>query len=107
MHINNGRWLKCVELRLLLSLSIGAISCVKPTVGSFAPPSDLPSPPPEYWAEVRTVGNTDCCVNMLQFEASCIYIDNLNDAVRDDMTPIKPPPPQKKPFDWRHPFRRR
>ena len=90
-HIDREHWLRCVVPKLLLSLFLGGISCAGPTTGSFAPPSDMPAPPPAYWDEVRAVGDTGCCVNMLQFEASCIYIDNLNDAVRDDMTPIKPP----------------
>ena len=67
--------------RLWLTLCLLGISCAKP-VGSFGPPSDLPSPTEAYWQEVLAAEETGCCDAMLEFEASCISIDNANDAVR-------------------------
>ncbi len=67
--------------RLVVVLCLSALSCAKP-VGSFAPPSDLPDPPEGYWEEVVAADESGCCDAMLMFEASCISIDNENDAVR-------------------------
>ncbi len=67
--------------RLWLILCLLAISCAKP-VGGFGPPSDLPSPNEAYWEETLAAEESGCCDEMLRFEASCISIDNANDAVR-------------------------
>ena len=67
--------------RLWLTLCLVGISCARP-VGSFGPPSDLPSPTEAYWEETLAAEESGCCKEMLRFEASCIYIDNVNDAVR-------------------------